>query len=246
MVSSADNHPPARVALLRWAARIGAVTAEALAEHDGCAVASARARLLAAERRRLLLRQRPLVGQPALLTLTPMGVHAAGLHGLAPSRVSAASAAHAIACAQAAAALERCYPTYRVTGERELRALERERGHALASARVGGDTRGAPQLHRPDLVLWPAGPTRELPVAVEIELTVKAPRRLLAICRAWARCRCVAGTLYLAPPEVRRALERAVAQAHAHERVVVLPLDALSRRAQRGAARIESTVAADA
>jgi ribosome biogenesis protein Nip4 len=62
---------------------------------------------------------------------------------------------------------------------------------------------------------------------VEVELTVKAPRRLLEICRAWARCRCVAGVIYLAPPEVARALGRAIEKAQAHERVVVVALDAL-------------------
>ncbi len=65
------------------------------------------------------------------------------------------------------------------------------------------------------------------PVAVEIELTVKAPRRLEAICRAWARSREVAGVLYLAPADVERALRRAIDKAQAAERIVILPLDAL-------------------
>ncbi|HZL47813.1 MAG TPA: hypothetical protein VFC30_02240, partial [Solirubrobacteraceae bacterium] len=65
------------------------------------------------------------------------------------------------------------------------------------------------------------------PIPVEVELTIKAPRRLLDICRAWARCRCVAGVLYLAPPEVERALHRAIDQTEAGERIVVVSLDAL-------------------
>ncbi len=81
--------------------------------------------------------------------------------------------------------------------------------------------------HRPDLVLWPLSPDGGLPVAVEVELTIKAPERLAAICRAWARTRCVAGVLYLAPPEVERAVIRAIDRAQAHERVLVVPLDAL-------------------
>jgi hypothetical protein len=80
--------------------------------------------------------------------------------------------------------------------------------------------------------LWPNGPDDRLPVAVEVELSVKSPRRLANICRAWARCRCVAGTLYLAPPEVGRAVERAVEEARASERVVVIGLDALPRRGE--------------
>jgi hypothetical protein len=78
-------------------------------------------------------------------------------------------------------------------------------------------------LHRPDLVLWPID--GRLPVAVEVELTVKAPRRLSEICRAWARCRLVAGVLYLAAPDVQRALDRARRQVEAGDRIVVLGLD---------------------
>ena len=79
--------------------------------------------------------------------------------------------------------------------------------------------------------------TDGLPVAVEVELTIKAPERLAAICRAWARARCVAGVLYLAPPEVERAVQRAIDRAQAHERVVVVPLDALSEQFTRPAER---------
>jgi hypothetical protein len=64
-------------------------------------------------------------------------------------------------------------------------------------------------------------------VAVEVELAVKAPRRLAAICRAWARCREVAGVLYLAAPGAERALARAIADSDAAARVLALPLDAL-------------------
>ncbi len=114
-------------------------------------------------------------------------------------------------------------------GERELRRDERERGVSLASARLGIGPDGGPLLHRPDLVLWPersrAGDG--LPVAVEVELTIKAPRRLTEICRAWARCRTVAGVLYIAAPEVARALKRAIDRARAQTRIVVVGFDAL-------------------
>jgi hypothetical protein len=104
---------------------------------------------------------------------------------------------------------------------------------------------GGAMLHRPDLVLWPRAAAGELPVAVEVELTRKAAPRLTAICRAWARCRAVAGVLYLAPPDVHGALERAIEQARAGERVIVVPLDALSPRTSADGA-IESTVVAGA
>jgi hypothetical protein len=259
MTRSEAPHPLARVAILQWTARLGAVTAEALADHEGATVASARARLLAAVRAGLISRSRPLQGQPALFTLTRAGLRASGLHGLEPSHVSTANAAHAIACASVAAALERSYPDHRLLGERELRRDERECGAPLASAVLGSGPDGAPLLHRPDLVLWPEpanetarseaaerpAPAGARPVAVEVELTVKAPRRLLEICRAWARCRCVAGVLYLVAPEVGRPLARAVDRAQAGERIVLVSLEALAP-ADGEVAPIARTVPGDA
>lgn len=221
------SQPPGRVALLRWTAGLGAVTAEALAVHLGVSVASARGRLRAAEGERLFEHHRPLTGRPALYTATRAGLRAAGVRGLDPCRISASNALHLIECARVAAALERCYADHRVQGERELRCEERECRRALASAELGGGARGRAPRHRPDLALWPLDPAGALPVAVEVELTVKAPERLAAICLAWARAPCVAGVLYLAPPEVERAVQRAIDRANAEERVVVVPLDTL-------------------
>jgi hypothetical protein len=218
----------ARLQIVQWAAHIGAVTAEALAVRESCTVASARARLLAAERARLLVRQRPLIDQPSLFTVTRAGMRAAGLRGVEPGRVSAASARHSIVSAQVAAALERKYPDHRVVGERELRWAERERGALLASVRMGSGYQGSQALHRPDLVLWPRASQESLPIAVEVELTVKAPRRLGAICRAWARAHHVAGVLYLIAPEVRRPLERAITGAQASGRIALVGLESLT------------------
>jgi hypothetical protein len=219
-----------RTALLRWVAGLGAVTAEALAVRAQIGVPSARGRLRAAAAQQLLARHRPLADAPALYTATSAGLRTAGIQGVKPCTVSAAGALHLIECARVAAALERCYPDHTVQGERELRAAERGRGVPLASAQLASNGFGGrssrARWHRPDLVLWPAASTG-LPVAVEVELTVKASARLEAICRAWARARCVAGVLYLAPPGVERAVGRAIDRAHAGERVVVVPLDSL-------------------
>jgi hypothetical protein len=228
MVRKTELPPPsARVELLRWTARMGAVTDVALADREETAVSSARGRLLATERAGLLSRHRPLAGQPTLYTVTRAGLRVSGLRGLDPCRVSDTNAHHLIECARIAAALERRYPDHRVLGERELRRDERERATRLASASLGVAPDGGRLLHRPDLVLWPEESPAGLPVAVEVELTIKAPRRLVEICRAWARCRCVAGVLYLAPPEVEQALERAIERAQAQECIVIVPLDAL-------------------
>jgi hypothetical protein len=235
MVRKDLAHSPERVAIMQWTARMGAITDEALADRLDVTVNSARGQLHVLQKAGWLSRKRLLAEQPVLYTATRAGLRVAALQGLDPCRVSASNANHLIVCAWVAAALERSYPDHLVLGERELRRDERERGVALASARLGVAPNGGPLLHRPDLVLWPdvsedCGDGEDgLPVAVEVELTVKAPRRLAEICRAWARCRCVAGVLYLAPPEVGRALDRAIDQAQAGDRIAVLGLDAVPR-----------------
>ena len=246
MIQASQTPLTSRIAVMRWTARMGAITAEALAAREGTSVASARARLLASERAGLLRRRRPLAGQPALYTITRAGLRACGLSGLEPCRVSASNALHSIVCVDVAVALERCYPHHRVLGERELRRDERERGAPLASARLGQAPGGGSLLHRPDLVLWPERPDDGLPVAVEVELTVKAPRRLAHICRAWTRCRYVSGVLYLVAPEVEPALARAVETVQAGERVAVVPLDALPRCIAPAPAPSQRTIPSDA
>lgn len=213
--------------MIRWTAGLGAVTAEALAHHQEISLASGRGRLQAAVAQQLLAAQRPLHCAPALYSVTPAGMRAAG-GDLDPCRVTPSNARHLIACAAAAAGLARCYPDHLVGGERDLRRQERDHGRRLASALLGRGPDGQPLLHRPDLVLWPAKtPARSLPLAVEVELTVKAARRLEGICRAWARCDLIAGVLYLAAPEVERPLQRAIERARAHERVIAVPLGCL-------------------
>jgi hypothetical protein len=222
MSSSAPILSPEREALVRWAGNLGAITAEALALRLDVSLPSARARLSAACRAELLVAHR--LGGPVLFTATRAGLRACQ-PGLDPCRVSASSARHLAVCARVAAALERGYPECRVLGERLLRLEERD--GPLASAHLGRVPGGEPALHRPDLVLWPTRAEHGLPVAIEVELTIKAPQRLLAICRAWARARCVAGVLYLAPPDVQRAVQRAIERARAEATVVVLPFGAL-------------------
>ncbi len=220
--------PPGRVLLLRWVAGIGAVTADALAAREGTTLTSARATLSAATRQGLLARDRPLVDMPALYVVTRAGLRACGLSEIEPSRVSPASARHMVCCAGIAAALERRFPDHALMGERELVWRERRGGVPLASVRLGPAGGHRAQLHRPDLVMWPVLAERGLPIAVEVELTTKAPRRLAEICRGWARARHIAGVLYLVPPAVERALARAVTTAQAGERIAIVSLQSLA------------------
>jgi hypothetical protein len=209
---------------IRWIAELGAVTAEALSERLGVSVASARARLSAGRRAGLIVSARPLAGRPTLHVVSAAGLRRVGAMELGRCRVTARNAEHLIACAQVAVALVRDHPAYWVMGERELRRGELDGDRPLASARLGMAPDGGPLLHRPDLVLWPRQPAAGLPIAVEVELTVKGHARLVAICRAWARCRCVSGVLYVAPPNVARAVRRATDAARAGDAILVTDL----------------------
>jgi len=131
--------------------------------------------------------------------------------GLRTARVTIKDARHTIACASVAAALERRYADYRVIGERELHRDERKAGRRLASVDI--HRHGERRSHFPDIVVWPPGtlddpdtpasPTSAsapsaLPVAVEVELTLKSKQELVAILRAWADCRYIEAALYYA------------------------------------------------
>src|SRR6476646_2313788 len=119
-----DARARRRIALLDRMARLGAMTAEALSEREGVSIAVARGRLLAATRRGLLACTRPLHGEPAIFTATRAGVRACGRREYPPARVSAANAAHTIACVRVAGRLERAHPQHVLLGEPDLRVLE--------------------------------------------------------------------------------------------------------------------------
>lgn len=206
-------------AILDWLARIGPGTHDELAAACGLGIRATRTRLAAMDAGGLTRSSRLLHDSPALHCLTRRGLRAAGRAELDPTAISVAGFAHLLAVARVAAAFEG--GAYRVGGERELRAFERAEGRPLASAEVGMARDGAIALHRPDLVLW----TEALPVAIEVELTVKAPERLASIVRGWARSRITVGVVYYATPAAARALARAVRSESADGRVVVLGLE---------------------
>ncbi len=70
-----------------------------------------------------------------------------------------------------------------------------------------------------------AAPPPMLPVAVEVELTIKAKAELMANCRAWARCRYVEAVIYFAETRgIEEKLLDAIEECRAEERIVVNPL----------------------
>jgi len=213
--------------MLDWLAGLGAAALTELADVAGLSRAAAAARLSRLEREALVSRVRLLHGQPALYVMTRSGLRAIGRDELGPARISSSGFVHALECARVARALERSLTgRFSVHSERELRAWERAAGRLIASAELGFSVAAAVDVHRPDLVcLACAGSGRTLPLAIEVELTVKAPQRLRAIVRGWARCRRVAAVVYYATPAAARALERAVAEESAATAVRVFALD---------------------
>ena len=209
--------------ILEWIGRLGAAGAADVAARFAIAPAVANRRLAAAVRRRSLRRVALLAGEPALYVATRAGLAAVRLDALAPTRVSAAGFAHLQACARVAVALQQRHPRALVAGERELRLAERRAGTAVASVELGAARRARPVLDRPDLVLF----GERGPIAIEVELTTKAPARLREIVRAWARCRLVQCVVYVSPPATARAVARAIDAMRAHDRVALVQLGEL-------------------
>jgi len=206
-------------AILEWLAATGAASAIELEVIAGTSRRALGARLRWLEQVGLVRSAALLRGEPALHVLTRAGLRAAGRSELESVTISAASFGHHLALARAAIALRSAGE--RVGGEHELRAFERLEGRALASAAVGLARNGETAWHRPDLVCWRPG----RPVAVEVELTVKAPERLRGIVRGWARSRLVEGVVYYATPAAARAVSAAVRREGAESAVSVLALD---------------------
>ena len=206
--------------LVRWIGSLGAVEVRQVGKRLGVGRSVAYglvARLIEAG---LLERLALLRGEPALIRATEDGLRFAGL-GLPVAQVRLGEGQHWIAVADVVLWAELVYGPESVLSERELRFAEQLEGKAIASCVLGELPDGWQLLHRPDLVVA----NGERPIAVEVELTPKAPARLRAIVKAWRRARHVERVLYLCPAGLtQRAVEAAVRVTHAGERVEVREL----------------------
>lgn len=201
--------------LVRLIGRFGAVAIQHVARATGVGRTAAYRRVAACIERGLLERLDLLRDEPSLLRATREGLRYAGL-GLPVAVISPGSVDHWLRCATTALLLGERFGHDRVLTERELRTAERIEGLPIASAKVGELPGGGPRLHRPDLVLLGG----ERPIAVEVELTPKSPRRLEQLIRAWRRASWVAEARYLCEPgQTRRAVERAVQITRAEGRI---------------------------
>jgi hypothetical protein len=228
-----------RAATLAWAARLRTITPEALAVHSARDIAEAQEFLNEAVRLELMEEKAILVGYSSLYTVTRSGRSLARKYadaggyaypaGLKMCYVAIGRARHSIACASAAAVLERRYPEHRVIGDVELRLEERAQKCPLITMDLL-DPRWA-RAHSPDLVMWPPGipgKPRQLPIAVEVELNLKSRDELLAICRALARCGSIEAALYFAEnTKIERKLGEVIEELKAEDRIVVNPLSEL-------------------
>jgi hypothetical protein len=207
--------------IVGWVGRVGAAGAEHVMARFGMGRSWAYARLSRLVADGLLEQKTLLYRKPGLYVASAEGLRWCGLQRLGVYRVGPGGFQHSQEVATAAVALHAGLPGWEVVSEREIRVHESDTGELLASVRVGELPGGRPALHRPDLaVISPEGRV----LAVEVELSVKAPRRLAGICRGYARARHVERVYYLAASAAGRAAGRAVAEIRAQDRVVVLAL----------------------
>jgi hypothetical protein len=208
--------------IVGWIGRIGAAGAEHVMARFAMGQSWAYARLSRLVTGGLLEQKALLYQRPGLYIATAQGLRWTGLERLGTYGISPGGFEHAQQVATAAVALQRSRPGRELLSEREIRVEENDHGELIASAAVGELPNGRPALHRPDLALIsPEGRT----LAIEIELSIKAPRRLAAICRGWARARHVGHVYYLATPSVEGAVNRAIKEVRAEDRITVLPLN---------------------
>jgi hypothetical protein len=216
--------------IVRWLGRIGAASAENVMARFGMGRSWAYGRLSRLVRDGLLEQKTLLHRQPGLYIATTEGLRWTRQERLGVYRVSAGAFAHAAEVANVAVQFFLALPEWGQMSERELRIAESDEERLIASVKLGELPGGRPALHRPDLAL--IGRDNRV-LAIEVELSVKAPRRLRAIGRAYARARDLAHVYYLATPPVARAVSRAIAEVRAEDRIAVLALQDIAGVAER-------------
>jgi DNA-binding Lrp family transcriptional regulator len=214
--------------IVAWLGRMGAAGAEHVSERFGISRTWAQARLAGLVEDGLLAHSWLLRSRPGVYSATRKGLHWQGLFGLPVFLPSPGGFEHAWQMANTAVAPARELPGWELLAEREIRLVQDERDELIAWARVG--TIGSrPAYHRPDFAL--ISPARRV-VAVEVELTVKDPRKLVRTCRAWTRARHVERVYYLATPRAAKAVRRAIDVVGGADAIAVLRLDDVPKLAE--------------
>jgi hypothetical protein len=198
--------------LVRLVGRHGVLTVEQAMRATGTGRTATYRRVAVLIEAGLLERLDLLRSQPSLLHATRDGLRYAGL-GMGVAKVSPGAVDHWVRCATVALDLGERHGRDRVLTEREIVAIEALEGRSVARAML--DSGGRERFHRADLAVL----TEEGVIAVEVELTPKAPRRLEELIRAWRWAiggREVSEVRYLCEPgQTRRLVERVVKNVHA-------------------------------
>jgi len=207
--------------MVAWISGMGAAGAEHVRRRFDISTirtANRRLRLLTADG--LLDHRTVLAGWPGVYSATREGMRWQGYEGQRVFQVKDGQFKHTWQVAHTAAELHCALPGWEVIGERGILSIESGQDDLYASMRVAGRS-GRRMLHRPDLALALPGVGV---VAVEVELSVKAPPALNPICRSWARARHIDRVYYLALPKPARAVRKAVKATMAEDRIRVLDL----------------------
>ena len=159
-----------------------------------------------------LIEVHPPIGRSGpMLAVTSPGLRLADCRELGPVRASVWTANHSIVCAQVAAWLEGGGVGDTILSEREMLAEERRLGGRFYSAKRSYPD---PGWHRPDLYRLTLQDGEPQEYAIEVELTAKAPKRLVKIIDAWEGHKLGEKSpdaiIYLCPPKVAPHVERAV------------------------------------
>ena len=205
--------------LVRFLGRHGIATMAQVMAQFGMGRTAAYRLVAACMDRGLIERDDSLRYEPSVLYATREGLRWAGL-AYPVAKLSPSLIRHGLRCTAMAQELGEEFPGA-VHTERDLCWIERQEGKPLAAAKLGTRPDGGPRLHRPDL----AAVTQARVIAVEVELTPKAPKRLEQIMRAWRRSPWVYEVRYYCEPgQTRRAVERAILATRSGERVRVFPV----------------------
>ncbi len=147
--------------------------------------------------------------EPALLRATRKGLRYADL-GLSPVVISPGSVHHRLRCTSLAQLLAEEFKPSEVFTERELIQAERLADEPLFSAHLPNSH------HRPDLAVQ----TKDQTIAIQLELSPKAARRLQQIIHAWADADWISEVRhYCEPGPTRRGVERAIANTNSSSRI---------------------------
>lgn len=208
--------------IVRWIGRMGAVTLDQVRVRFQLGRTAAYRRVAVCVNAGLLDRVDTLRGQPSLIRATKAGLQFTALD-LRTAQVRAEQVGHWIACGEIALALEAEFGEASLLSEREIRSVEAEVGEPVASAIVGERPDGSWIRHRADLAVCCDDRT----LAVEVELTPKASRRLEEIVRGWRRARWVSAVRYYVPSgTTAEGVRRAIRATHSAERIELRELDA--------------------